>query len=194
MNEKIIASITDFIAKKSTKEYIKGTDSYEILKYGVAVLYYFATKTVLLIVVSIVLGILSYTLVFMIVLGGLRRYARGLHFKSNLMCTITGFLNYIVGIFLALNLEIRFWQSSVIFTACVVLNILYAPSSTENSPIKEKEKLSLKIKTLIVMVALFGTMLFIGEGVYRNIILFSTIIETVYVLPIAYRIFHERRG
>lgn len=194
MNERAISAITDFIANRSEKEHRSGTDDYEILKYGVAVIYYFATKTILLIVVSLLLGILLHTLVFMAVYGGLRRFARGLHFKSNAVCTAVGFANYIIGIFLAIHLEIGLLLSIVIFMLCLMLNCIFAPSPTENTPIKKKDKLPLKIKTIVLMTALFVVMLFIGENAFRNIILIATVTETVYILPVTYKIFRERRG
>ena len=209
MNEQAISAITDFMASRSEKAYKKGTDDYEILRYGVAVLYYFVVKTLLLIVVSFFLGILSYALAFMAVFGGLRRFGKGLHFKSNAVCTAVGFANYIIGIFLAIYLKMGLLPTIIIYILCFVINCVYAPSPTENSPIKESDRLPLKIKTLVVMAVLFVIMLFVGEraganlgvnlgvnseaSIYRNIILIATTTHTVYVLPLTYKIFGERR-
>ena len=193
MNEKAITAIADFMAKRSKKEYKQGTDDYEILRYGVAVLYYFVTKTALLIIVSLLLGILQYTLVFMIVFGVLRRYARGLHFKSNAVCAAVGFASYIVGIFMAIHLEIGLALSIAIYMACFALNCIYAPSPTANTPIEATGKMPLKIKTIITMIALFVVMVLIGESTFRNIILIAAITETIYILPIVYKIFREGR-
>jgi len=58
-----------------------------------------------------------------------------------------------------------------------LLNAVYTPSPTENSPISDKEKLPLKIKTLVAMGGLFIVMLVIGDNTYRNIILIATVFE-----------------
>ena len=194
MNERAITAITNFMANRSNDEYVPGSDQYEILRYGIAVWYYFITKTALLVVVAWVLGILLYTLAFMAVFGVLRRYARGLHFKSNFVCTAVGFANYIVGIFLAIRLELGFVPTIAIFLLCFALNAIFAPSPTENSPIDQKDRLPLKIKTIIIMLILLVLIFLAGEGIYRNIILIATVTETVYVLPLTYKIFRERRG
>ena len=194
MNERAITAITDFMAKRSTDDFTPGSDKYEILKYGIAVWYYFITKTILLVVVAWALGILLYTLTFMAVFGILRRYARGLHFKSNFVCTAVGFANYIVGIFLAIRLGIGFIPTIGIYLLCFALNAIYAPSPTAISPIRRMDRPPLKIKTIVIMAVIFVLLLFLEDGVYRNIILIATITETVYVLPITYTIFRERRG
>ena len=193
MNEKIITRITNFLARNSTREYIPSSDDYEILRYGIAVLYYTITKTILLLIAAIALNMLLYVLVFMGVFGGLRIFAKGMHLKSNLGCTILGFANYIVGIYLALHLNIGNLITFSIFGACFLLNAIYAPSPTENSPIREKKITTLKIRTLIAMGCLCVIMLVIGDSVYRNIILIATVIETMHILPITYKIFRERR-
>jgi len=195
MNEKIITIITDYMARNSKVKYgCSGSDDYEILRYGIAVTYYFVIKTVLLIVVSIALNILPYTLTFMLIYGGLRIFARGLHHKSNALCTFMGFINYLVGIFVSINFNISLLITVIIFLACFLLNAIYAPSPTENSPISDREKLPLKIGTLITMGVLFVIMLVIGDNTYRNIILIATVFETLYILPVTYKIFRERRG
>ena len=193
MNEKIITQLTNFLARKSSRTYTPGTDDYEILRYGIAVLYYAATKTILLIVVSIALNILPYTLAFMAVFGGLRMFARGLHLKSNLWCTIMGFVNYIAGIYIALHFSIGLRITIISFLVCFCLNAIYSPSPTENSPISPKNRLPLKIKTLFLMSGLFIIMMVIGDNAYRNIILIATILETLYVLPVTYKMFKEKR-
>ena len=193
MSEKIITLITDNLARKSKKNYSPGTDDYTILLYGVTVLYYFTIKTILLLVLSVALNILPYTLAFMTVYGGLRHFARGLHLQSNAGCTIMGFVTYIAGIYISINLNIGLLAAGIIYTACICVNAIYAPSPTENSPIRKENRLPLKIKTLAVMGGLFLTMLVIGDNAYRNIILTATIIETLQILPIAYKIFKEKR-
>ena len=194
MSERIITGIADSIARKSTKGFKPGSDDYEILRYGIAAFYYFIIKTVVLIVVSIVLNILPYTLTFMAVFGGLRMFARGLHHKSNAWCTVMGFINYIVGISISLHFSIGMPITIIIYLACFCLNVVYAPSPTENSPISEKERQPLKIKTLFAMSGLFIVLLAIGDNSFRNIILIATVIETLYILPVTYKIFRERRG
>ena len=207
MNEKIICAITDFIANRSSKtldgnskhkdlirEYKKGADDYEILKYGVAVIYYNFTKTAVLVVAAAVLGILPHALAFMLVFGSLRRFARGLHLKNNVLCTIIGFANYIAGIYAALNVTMGLVPSIVIYLACMLLNLIYTPSPTENKPIKKQDRLPLKIKTMLVMAALFVLLLVIGGNAFRNIIVIATTIETMYILPFTYKIFKEKRS
>ena len=194
MNEKIITRITDLLARKSKSEYIPGSDDYEILRYGLAVLYYTITKTILFLIAAIALNVLLYVLVFMAVFGGLRGFAKGLHLKSNLGCTILGFANYIVGIFLALNLNIGELIIFSIFGVCFLLNAIYAPSLTENSPISENQRTTLKIRTLIALTCLYMIMLVISDSVLRNIILIATVIETLHIIPITYKVFRERRG
>jgi len=194
MNEKIITLLTDFLARNSEKEYRPGSDDYEILRYGLAVIYYTITKTILLLAVAVALNILPYTLAFMAVFGGLRMYARGLHLKSNFGCTVLGFANYMVGIYISIHFDIGLLLTVIIYLICVSLNAIYAPSPTENSPISESEKLPLKFKTIIIMGGLFIVMLVIGNNAYRNIILMATVIETLHILPITYKIFKEKRN
>jgi len=194
MNEKIITKITNYITQNIKMLHSRpGSDDYKLLRQGVAMFYYFTIKTIVFIAISIALNILPYTLVFMLVYGGLRIFAGGLHHKNNALYTIMSFINYAVGIFISIYFNINFLITVIIYLVCFLLNAIYAPSPTENSPISDKEKLPLKIKTLVAMGGLLIVMLVIGDNTYRNIILIATAFETLYILPVTYKIFGEQR-
>jgi len=193
MNEKIITQITDYLVRNIKMLHSHpGSDDYKILRQGIAMFYYFAIKTVVLIAVSIALNILPYTLAFMLVYGGLRVFARGLHHKNNTINIIMSFTNYTIGIFISINFNINLLITVIIYLACFLLNAIYAPSPMENSPVSDKERLPLKLKTLVVMGGLFIVMLVIGDNTYRNIILIATVFETLYILPVTYKLFNKK--
>lgn len=76
----------------------------------------------------------------------------------------------------------------------ILLNIKFAPSPSENEPIDDLQRPKLKIYTTLIMSFWFIVILFIGVSAYRNIILTAIILETIFILPITYKLANEKRG
>lgn len=192
-NRWLIRKLTCFF-KQGLEENNK--EKIEELEYGISVAVQNLLKTLLLIVLIVYLKIFWYVAVFMAAYSLLRIFSFGIHVRSSIICTIWGLLNYIGGAFLAMNIRISIFISTIIFVLCFILLWLYAPAGTEARPIGTKQYGRLKLRTLTMLTLLFTVSLILkilGEVIYYNIIVLSMAAQTINVLPITYKIFNEGR-
>ncbi len=90
IKNEIVSYITDILA--TAKQFDKGTDQYEIMRYGVETLYINTWKTVLLLIVAYALGIAVEVIIFMVSYSFMRLYSFGIHLKTAWGCTTLGFV------------------------------------------------------------------------------------------------------
>ena len=90
-------------------------------------------------------------------------------------------------------LSIKFLNIGL-FAIAGVLTFLYAPADLTSKPIvTEKRKRELRIKGSILLVVCFVITLIV-PNIYSNIISVITLISTVNITPIVYRLTKNKRG
>jgi accessory gene regulator B len=82
---------------------------------------------------------------------------------------------------------------SFIFIVSFILTILYAPADTEERPLVSKKlRRDLKIKSLVVLIIFYITILFVKNNVYANLITFSVLEASLLLTPIVYKLFGRK--
>ena len=170
----------------------QGSAPFEKLQYGIYVFYLNTLKTLLLIVISLILGILPYIAVFAFAYGSLRIYSFGVHLKSTWLCTLLGLAYYLGSTYLALNVCIPIAVKAFIILLCAVCFFIYAPAQTRKRPIPEHQRKALKPKSvamfLVVTVCMFVLHNF---PVYSSLVFMAAVCQTINLLPVTYKIFRE---
>jgi len=171
----------------------QGSPTYDKLKYGIYVFYINAVKTLLLVIVALILGILPYVAVFALAYGALRIFSFGVHLNNSLLCTAIGFVYYLGSVYLSLYAEVPLWARIALIIVSTVGFVAYAPAQTKKRPIPEYQQKLLKRKSLIVLaiVAVAVFTLHYPVPVFSSLILMAAVCQTLNLLPSTYKIFGE---
>ena len=168
----------------------QGDATYDKLWYGIYVFYLNAAKTLLLIAIALMLGILPYVTVFALAYGWLRIYSFGVHLHSTFACTMVGLVYYLGSTYLSLYVTIPLMVKAVMLLVCMWIFIVYAPAQTKKRPIPEQQRKALKVKSLrtfaIITIAVF---IFQQYPIYSNLLYMAVVCQSANILPITYKIF-----
>lgn len=160
------------------------------IKYGLEVLYLTITKTVVILTISYILGIIKELLLILLFYGLLRLTGYGLHAKKSYQCWISSLLVFLLMPYIIIKLKLNMTVKIIISIISIILIFIFAPSDTEKRPLIHKNKrLKLKIICTITAIILLITMIYIKNNLIENAILVSLIIENIMINPITYKIF-----
>ena len=184
MKELFINSSFNFINKHQELDHYNEVK----IKYGLEVMYSFITKTIAILVISLILGFLVENIFVLLFYGLLRTFAHGIHAKSNKNCWFSTMITYLLtGIFCKYaHLSKLFLISFSLLTLLIV--ILFAPSDTIYRPIRNKAKrIRLKVFSLISVI-LLSSLLIYSNFPYKNSVIVAFILCIVAINPITYKI------
>lgn len=175
-------------------EFIKNNTSnspedLEKIYYGIQVIWINLFKLILLLVTAYFLGILKYTLIGFIFFAIIRTYGSGLHANSTIQCIIINYILFLGNPYLSLTIPLNAIARFIIFFISFILLIIYAPADTKERPlISKKLRENLKTKSIIVSIIFYIITLLNKNEIYNNLIIFSTLQESLVITPIAYRL------
>ena len=159
------------------------------INYGIAVFITNSYKMLLIFILAILLNIFEYFLIAFVSFGALRTFASGVHAKREWTCLPASILLFFGILYLGMTIELNIYVSSIIFAICFWAMLRYAPADTEEKPIvNRKLRRKLKIMSCITILILYAITLYnLGTSV-SSIIVFSTLIESVLILPLTYKL------
>ncbi len=190
MLSKIVKKITDQIVLN-----VPGIteEKAEQIDYGLYTAFSDILKLFAVLLTALVLDKFGYALVAAIVFAINKSYLGGIHAKTQLGCLITHFTIIFGCVYLSEAINIRY-LNVILFLAAIVLAVLYAPADLVSKPILTlKRKQELRIKGSIVILICFIATFFL-PSVYSNIISIITLISTINVTPIMYKLTKNKRG
>lgn len=184
--ERISARITTVIAEQLDD---LSEQKLAEINYGIAVFIANSYKIILIFILAILLNVFKYFLIAFVSFGALRTFASGVHAKREWTCLPTSILIFFGAVYLGMNVELNIYISSIIFALCFAAVLRYAPADTEERPIASRKlRKKLKIMSCITVVILYSTALYNLGTSASSIIVFSTLIESVLILPVTYKL------
>jgi len=188
----ISTSITNSISKSvETTEEEK-----EVVEYGINIALSELTKLSAIILISIPLGIVKYSLFIIVVLGILRSLLGGVHAHTHIGCFLTYsiiiFSIIVISCFCGSQLSKIFMFLSLPFVYTSIYK--YAPADIENKPILSTKQRKFLRKAGILAVSLLYVIALFLPKIFSNMIIFTLIIEAVTMLPIIYKITKNKYG
>lgn len=166
-------------------------DKLDEIKYGLEGIYLSVTKTIVILLVTLVLGIFKEAVIVLLFFNFLRMFAFGLHAKESWQCWISSSIIFIgipyICIYLNLNNIIHY----IIISLSILTYIIYAPSDTVKRPLIRKNR-RLKFKLLTMLVSLIYIITFIKTNniFIHNVITATMLLEAVLIHPLTYRVFN----
>jgi len=189
--------LLDWIISGAGKEIDSSTPEYQKAKYIIAVMYENVSKFIVTGLIAILLGVGQYFIFFTIVYGSLKVLAYGAHLQNSFTCLITGTIIYFGSIYLSIfisNYDIAKspYLYIIVFAICYFLFILYAPAVSKEQYLKQERNKKLK-KILICYLPVIYILAVFLSPIYRLLLTFSVIAETMNILPLTFLIFEGRR-
>ncbi|MBQ2639676.1 MAG: accessory gene regulator B family protein [Bacilli bacterium] len=164
----------------------------EKLKYGLEGLYLTVTKTIVIILLAILLGILKEVIIVIILFNIIRYTGFGFHAEKSYQCLISSIINFICIPLLFLKINISFELKIIISIICIFNYLLFAPADTIKRPLPNKRKRVIR-KILTTLIGIIFTILIIvfKNNYLTSLILSSLIIEVIVINPLTYRLFGQ---
>ena len=163
------------------------------IKYGLESLYHFITKTIGIVFISLILGILKENLQIFLFYGLLRMFGHGLHAKTNIDCWILSIITYVL---LGYSAKYVYFYKYVLLSFAIISTfsfIIWSPADTEKKPIIDKKlRLTLKLRTVVISMIYFIFIIFFYHNNIAKIMSLSMLLEALLINPVIYRIFKSR--
>jgi accessory gene regulator B len=187
--------LKDLYLKKSLDFFEKHYSGYSekkrpILKYGLETIYLTATKLILIVLISIILGLFKEMLLFMIAYNLLRLFAFGLHASKSYICLITSTLVFITIPYVSTIIEVNVYIKILVSMFCLISFILYAPADTEKRPIvSKKRRMIYKVFSSLILTIYIVLIFVLKNDFIVNTIIFAMLTETFMIHPLSYKMF-----
>lgn len=171
----------------------------EIILYGLQLLVGEFPKMILLFGLSFILGFgLEMVFAYFAILP-YRTVSGGFHLHTHLGCILGSIVfyygNVLLSRFIVLNSIEKYILVALSFLFGILMVSMYAPADTENVPIiSKKERKTKKILSYITLIITLGASLLIQNQVYSNILIIGTIIQTITITRLAYKLTNNKYG
>lgn len=179
------------IRKEIVKQYPKySKDKVDEIMYGVEGIYLTITKTIIISLIALILGVFKELIFLLISFNFIRLFAFGMHANKSWVCLIFSSVVFISGAYLCKILIIPKNILITLFLIVLLIISIYAPSDTVKRPlIKKKRRIIFKILSIAVVIIYFILTLIIKNNLFINAIIIGLIIECILILPTTYMIF-----
>ena len=185
----------NYFLKKIRKEIIKqypkySKDKVDEIMYGVEGIYLTITKTIIISLIALILGVFKELIFLLISFNFIRLFAFGMHANKSWICLLFSSTLFLGGAYLCKILVIPKNILITLFLIVLLIISIYAPSDTVKSPlINKKRRIIFKILSIAVAIIYFILTLIIKNNLFINAIIIGLIIECILILPTTYMIF-----
>ena len=185
MRKKVVNKIVKYI--KSKKKLSK--DEEDIIIYGLESLYILITKLFIISLVAYLLGIFIEYIIFLLLFNIIRIFAYGVHATKSYICLIISLVTFILLPYICTKMVIPFVYKLIIGIPLILLIYKNSPADTYKRPlINKKRRYRLKITSTIISIIYIIVSLYV-PSFYSNALIFSLILENIFISPTTYKIF-----
>lgn len=157
----------------------------EEIRYGLLGLYTLVTKTSIILLLSIILGIFKEFIIFMAFYSWIRTVGFGSHAKSNIHCWIFSSI-LLLGIPYLFNIiSISNTIKILLWSICFVNYLIFCPADTDKRPIISKTR-KLVFKLIVLIISIIYLVLIIKFDNISNLIIGAMILEALLTNPLGY--------
>lgn len=176
----------NFIKKNCNYDQIK----LEEIKYGLEAIYILITKTIIILSVAFILGLLNEVIIFTLSYSLIRLFSFGLHATKSWICLITSLVIFLIMPLFCKNVDLNIFIKALIS----IINILFiyknAPADTHKRPIVNKKRRE-RYKFLSTIVAILMSLIafFINNSFLSNCLIMSIVVQNFMISPTIYKLF-----
>ncbi len=165
-------------------------DKLDEIRYGLEAIYLSLSKTIVILLVTLMLGIFKEAIIVLLFFNFLRMFAFGIHAKKSWQCWISSSIMFIGIPYLCIYTELSNIYYYILIGFSVLNFLLYAPADTIKRPLVKKHR-RIKFKVLTLIVSLIYIILFFNTNdiFIKNTIVYTMLLEVVLIHPLTYRVF-----
>ncbi len=165
-------------------------DKIDEIMYGIEGLYLTFTKTVVICIIALILGILKELICLLVSFNFIRFFAFGMHASKSSICLIFSSLLFIIFSILCKYIVLPKYLLYILYLLALAIISIYAPSDTVKRPlIKRKKRVKFKILSIKVVIIYFILTLVSKNNLFINSLIFGLLIECILINPITYKVF-----
>lgn len=165
-------------------------DKIDEIMYGIEGLYLTFTKTVVICIIALILGILKELICLLIAFNFIRFFAFGMHASKSSICLIFSSLVFIIFSILCKYIVLPKYLLYILYLLVLAIISIYAPADTVKRPlIKRKKRIKFKILSIMVVIIYFILTLVFKNNLLINSLIFGLLIECILINPITYKAF-----
>ena len=171
----------------------------EVINYGLQLLIGEIPKTLIIIGIAWILGVLDLTILALILMLPYRTASGGVHLKTHIGCIVATSVFYIgnavLSKYIVLEKIVQYIITGAIWLFSMIMIKLYAPADTEAVPIlRKKERKIKKVLSYITMSVSLIIALLINNTIISNILIFGTLFQTIAITRFMYKITGNKYG
>lgn len=185
MKNKLLDNIINSMRKELKYDEIKLKE----IRYGLESFYLTISKITVIFIISIFIKTTKELALLFLFYGLLRLTGFGAHAKKTIQCWIISVI-----LFACFPLLIKFLYIPKILSIILSLFLLifiykYAPADTEKRPLINKKKRELyKYLSVLICLIYISIIIYTSNQFISNLLLFSILTETIFILPITYKL------
>lgn len=187
MKKRFLKNIRTAI-KKQYPNY--NNDKIDEIMYGIEGLYLTFTKTVVICIIALILGIFKELIYLLVAFNFIRLFAFGMHASKSSICLIFSSLVFIIFSISCKYIVLPKYLLYMLYLIVLVIISLYAPADTIKRPlIKRNKRIKFKILSIMVVIIYFILTLVLKNNLLINSLIFGLLIECILINPITYKVF-----
>lgn len=196
----MIEKLCNYILEKMKKKMPEIDDEQaEIITYGLQMIIGEIPKIFVLFGVGFLIGVGWYMLFAYFAMLPYRAMSGGFHLKTHIGCIVGTVLFYYGNIIISNLLYLDNIQKYILIGLTFIFGMLmvsmYAPADTENVPIISKhERRKKKILSYITLSLTLIAAVFVPDRVLSNILIIGTILQSLSITRLAYKITKNKYG
>lgn len=161
-----------------------------IVKYGLESVYILITKTVFIILVSFLLGIVKATLWVLLFSALIRLFSFGVHASKSWVCLVISTIIFIGLPYLCTLGFMPTMYIHIVGIISVVLIYIYSPADTVKRPIKSiKRRIIYKFLSTVMALIYYSLAIYFRGTIISNYLMAALVIQSIVILPITYKAF-----
>ncbi len=161
-----------------------------IIKYGLESIYILITKSVVVLFISFLLGLINETLIFLLFYNCIRTTAFGLHATKSWICLVSSICIFILLPFLSKLMVIPLIFKLLLGIIGIIFIYKNAPADTYKRPIvNPKRRFILKLISTLISITMVVCSLIINNNFISNSLIFSILLECLLISPTIYKFF-----
>ena len=162
----------------------------EEIAYGIEAIYITFTKTIYIVLLSLILGIFKEVFFILIFYNVIRIVAFGMHAKTSLQCYIMSTFIFIGAGILCKYVDINYYVKIAIVIVCFINIFIFAPADTYKRPLINKKRRKInKLLSIIISLIYVAIVIVFHNNVLSNYLMFGLVDSTLMIHPLLYRMF-----
>lgn len=188
MRKKFLKS-TMSIIKKKYPDY--NEEKLEVIEYGLETLYIMVSKTIVISLIALFLGVFKEILIITIFYNIIRTTAFGMHAKESWQCYVISITLFIGGALLYKYVNVNFYIKAVVSAVAYIFLVIYAPADTYKRPLVNTKKRKIyKIITVISSSVYLILIIVLRNKTISTALCMGLWDSMLMIHPLTYRMFH----